>query len=79
MIAFAQGSADELPDDLFGWVRVALETTTAELALVLVAWAHVERGDADMGDHLVEAARDRIDATLFRRAYPKVHTWLRNR
>jgi hypothetical protein len=77
MIAFAESRVDELPQDLFPWARIALETTTAELALALLAWAHHRRGDADMGQHLLDAAWDRIDDRLFARAYPKVHAWMR--
>jgi hypothetical protein len=76
MIAFVDRRPDELPDELFDWAKVALETTTAELALALLSWAYLERGDDDMGTHLLDAAWDRIDARLFDRAYPKVFAWM---
>jgi tetratricopeptide (TPR) repeat protein len=79
MLAFERHDASSLPDDLFPWAKLALETTSAELALALLAWAHFERGDEDMGGHLLEAARDRIDSGLFARVYPDVHVWLRSR
>jgi hypothetical protein len=76
MIAFVSDRPDELPDELFDWAKVALETTTAELALALLAWAYIRRGDEDMGAHLLEAAGDRIEPKLFSRAYPKVYAWM---
>lgn len=76
MLAFATGAPDELPGDLHPWTRQALSTTTAELALVLLAWAHRERGDHDMADHLLHEARDRLEPSLFARIYPKVWRWL---
>jgi hypothetical protein len=79
MLAFVQRDAGALPEDLFPWAKLALETTSAELALALLAWAHLQRGDEDMGKHLLDAATDRIDADLFARVYPDVHAWLRAR
>ena len=79
MLAFERGDTGALPDDLFPWAKLALETTSAELALTLLAWAHFERRDDDMGSHLLDAARDRIDDDLFARVYPRVHTWLHRR
>lgn len=77
MIAFVGGTPERLPADLHEWNRTALQTTTAELALALLAWAHFERGDADMGAHLREQALDRIDRRSFARSYPAVEAWLR--
>jgi tetratricopeptide (TPR) repeat protein len=79
MLAFVQRDASVLPHDLFPWSKLALETTSAELALALLGWAQLERGDEDMGEHLLDAAVDRIDADLFARVYPDVHAWLRSR
>ncbi len=77
MLAFVRRDTGRLPEDLFPWAKLALETTSAELALALLAWAHLERGDEDMGQHLLDAAADRIDTDLFGRVYPDVHAWLR--
>jgi len=79
MLAFAEGSAEALPTDLHAWVRNALATTSAELALAILAWAHEERGDAEMASLLVAQARDRIDAAVFGRMFPTVYAWLRTR
>lgn len=78
LIAFMSDEPGQLPDDLFAWVKIALETTTAELALALLAWAHVVRGDEDMGLHLLSEARNRIDPRLFSVTYPKVYRWLQS-
>lgn len=79
MLAFVERETGALPEDLFPWSKLALETTSAELALALLAWAHFQRGDEDMGQHLLDAASDRIDDDLFSRVYPNVHAWLRAR
>lgn len=76
MLAFAQGDTRELPADLHEWLRVALDTTAAELALALLAWAHYVRGDTDMGAHLLRQAYERIDPRLFANVYPRVMQWL---
>lgn len=76
MLAFASQDASTLPEDLHAWVHRAIETTTAELALVLLAWAHAQRGDDDMASHLLDEARDRIEPELFARIYPNVARWL---
>lgn len=77
MIAFAAQDPTGLPDDLHEWSKVALQTTTAELALTLLAWAHFTRGDQDMGEHLLGEATDRIDSDLFGRTYPTVWAWVK--
>lgn len=76
MLAFVRGDTRELPADLHDWLRVALDTTAAELALALLAWAHYARGDNDMGAHLLRQAYDRIDPRLFANVYPRVMQWL---
>jgi hypothetical protein len=76
LLAFYEGSTDRLPEDLFPWARFALETTAAELAVVLLGWAHRTRGDRDLGDHLLVEGRSRIDESLFRTMFPEVWSWL---
>jgi hypothetical protein len=76
MIAFASADTRALPTDLHPWTRIALQTTTAELALALLAWAHLARGDDDMGHHLLQEARERIEGPRFARTYPRVHAWM---
>ena len=76
MVAFAANDVGLLPPDLHDWTRLALDTTSAELALTLLGWAHDRRGDEDMSSLLVEQALDRMDDGLFRRLYPKAHAWL---
>jgi hypothetical protein len=76
MIAFASADARALPTDLHPWTRIALQTTTAELALALLAWAHLARGDDDMGHHLLQEARERIEGPRFARTYPRVYAWM---
>lgn len=75
-LAFAHDDVDRLPDDLHPWIRVALETTTAELALTLLGWALERRGDVDMAEHLLDQALERLDPPLFRSFYPNVYAWL---
>jgi|GEM_PF-1534365 len=76
MLAFAANDVSLLPPDLHPWTRLALDTTSAELALTLLGWAHDRRGDDDMSALLIEQAFDRMDEDLFRRLYPKPHAWL---
>ena len=76
MLAFSADDVALLPPDIHEWTRLALDTTSAELALTLLAWAHDRRGDDDMSALLVEQALDRMDESLFRRLYPKPHAWL---
>ncbi len=78
MLAFSSQDHSTLPGDLHEWARLALDTTSAELALTLLAWAHVRRGDEDMGALLAEQAVDRMDERLFARLYPAAFTWLRD-
>ncbi len=77
MLAFAADDVSLLPPDLHEWTRLALDTTSAELALTLLGWAHARRGDDDMSALLVEQAFDRMDEDLFGRLYPKPFAWLR--
>ncbi len=76
MLAFAADDVSLLPPDLHEWTRLALDTTSAELALTLLGWAHARRGDEDMSTLLVEQAFDRMDEGLFERLYPKPYAWL---
>lgn len=76
MLAFATDDVAVLPPDLHPWTRLALDTTSAELALTLLGWAHERRGDDDMAPLLVEQALDRMDEDLFRRLYPKPYAWI---
>ncbi|MEM6296861.1 MAG: hypothetical protein AAGA54_36695 [Myxococcota bacterium] len=76
MLAFAADDVALLPPDLHDWTRLALETTSAELALTLLGWAHVRRGDDDMSGLLIEQALDRMDEDLFSRLYPKPYAWI---
>jgi tetratricopeptide (TPR) repeat protein len=76
MLAFATDDVAVLPPDLHAWTRLALDTTSAELALTLLGWAHVRRGDDDMAALLIEQALDRMDEELFRRLYPKPYAWV---
>ena len=76
MLAFTAEDPSLLPADLHEWTKLALDTTSAELALTLLAWAHDRRGDDDMSGLLVEQALDRMDEELFRRLYPRPHAWI---
>lgn len=76
MVAFCSDDVAALPEDLHDWTRLALDTTSAELALTLLGWAHISRGDDDMATLLLEQAVDRMDADLFRRLYPGPFAWL---
>lgn len=76
MMAFSERSAASLPEDLHPWVRTALATTSAELAVATLAWAYQERGDCEMAEHLLAQARDRIDVSIFSRMFPTVWAWI---
>lgn len=76
MMAFAADDPRALPTDLHPWVRTALSTTSAELALAVLAWAYQRRGDAEMAEHLLGQARERIDPALFSRMFPQVWAWI---
>lgn len=78
-LAFHEGSAASLPDDIFEWVRDALASDLAGGHLVLLAWAYEARGDSDMADHLLESAQDRLEIWSLESSYPKLDAWLSTR
>jgi hypothetical protein len=61
-LAFASGSAAELPDDatLHDWARAALGRSHFGELLVGLAWAFEQRGDLDMARHVLAEAPERM-------------------
>lgn len=76
LIAFHADEPDRLTADLYDWSRDALSTNRLGLAVVILAWAFHRRGDADMRDHLLSEAPERLEATFLEDSAPRVHAWM---
>ncbi len=80
VLAFEAGNAKMLPSDELGeWMRAVLRTNRFGSTLVLLAWAHVMRGDLELVPMMLEIAEDRLDECRIDRSHPKLARWLQSR
>jgi hypothetical protein len=77
VMAFEAGNATALrADDLSEWLRAVLATNRFGATLVLLAWAHIKRGDAELVPMMLDVAADRLDECRIDQAHPKLARWL---
>jgi len=78
-VEFGEGRHDHDDDDLFVRARKALGMSSASALLGLLAWAHAERGDTSMADHLLNEALDRHPGPRLAGSMPSLEAWMRAR
>lgn len=77
VLAFEAGNASTLrADDLSEWLRATLATNRFGATLVLLAWAHIKRGDAELVPMMLDVAADRLHECRIEQAHPKLARWL---
>jgi len=77
VLAFEAGSASTLcADDLSEWLRAVLATNRFGSTLVLLAWAHLARGDSELVPMMLDVAADRLDECRIEQSHPKLARWL---
>jgi hypothetical protein len=80
VLAFEAGNAKMLPaDELGDWMRAVLRTNRFGSTLVLLAWAHVKRGDLELVPMMLEIAEDRLAECRLEHSHPKLERWLQSR
>jgi len=77
VLAFESGSTTSLPKDLDEWLQAVLRTNRFGTALVLLAWAHLQRKETDLVAMMLDIAEDRLPECRIDVAYPKLARWLR--
>lgn len=76
LLAFHADDPDRLTEDLYDWARDSLATNRMGLSVVLLAWAFDRRGDADMRDHMLSEAPERLEGYYLEDSAPRVHAWM---
>jgi hypothetical protein len=77
VLAFEAGDPSMLPRDLDDWVQAVLRTNRFGSTLVLLAWAHTQRADAELVPTLLDVAYDRLPECHIDEAHPRLAAWLR--
>jgi hypothetical protein len=75
LLAFEMDDPATLPEDLHPWTQRILATQRFGSTLVLLAWAHHARGEAELADTLLDVARDRLAECHIDAAHPRLHAW----
>lgn len=76
VLAFEAGNPKMLPADLHEWMQMALRTNRFGSTLVLLAWALVKRGDAELVPMLLDVAADRLPECRIEQSHPRLARWL---